>query len=52
MRWFSLFFLLSLTSCSPRKEKPHQISDEYVLVEFASKLEEDYEHLGKVNSKQ
>lgn len=39
-----LFFLLLLSSCQPAKESTP--ADEYVLIEFASKLEEDYEKNG------
>ncbi len=38
-----LFLLLIISSCS-RNQEP-EISDEYVLVEFASKLEEDYHRI-------
>lgn len=38
---FFILIILILASCS-RQEQP---SDDYVLIEFASKLEEDYQKL-------
>ncbi len=40
MKIFLLSILLTLVACSKVPESP---TDEYVLVEFASKLEEDYQ---------
>jgi hypothetical protein len=40
MRFFLFLFLLS--SCTQAPEAP---TDDYVLIEFASKLEEDYHKL-------
>ena len=37
-----LFLLLLLSACSGHREEP---SDDYVLIEFASKLEEDYQKI-------
>ncbi len=39
---FTLTILLFLTACTKTVESP---SDDYVLIEFASKLEEDYQKL-------
>lgn len=39
---FSLIVLLFLLSCTKTVESP---SDDYVLIEFASKLEEDYQKM-------
>lgn len=39
---FLLVILLFLVSCSKQAETP---ADDYVLIEFASKLEEDYQKL-------
>lgn len=36
--------LLLLSSCAP-KPKASDFSDDYVLIEFAAKLEEDYQKL-------
>ena len=38
-----LFVFLCLVACSKKEEL--MVSDDYVLVEFASKLEEDYQRL-------
>ena len=35
-----LLFIVFLSACSGHREEP---SDDYVLIEFASKLEEDYQ---------
>lgn len=35
------FLIFSLSSCAP-KPKTTDFSDDYVLIEFAAKLEEDY----------
>lgn len=43
-----LLFLLLVSSCAPKREEP---SDDYVLIEFASKLEEDYQKLEGNNSR-
>lgn len=37
-----LFLLIIISACSGYREEP---SDDYVLIEFASKLEEDYQKL-------
>lgn len=37
-----LFLLLIMSACTNHREEP---SDDYVLIEFASKLEEDYQKL-------
>lgn len=37
-----IFITFSLSACSARKEP---VADDYVLIEFASKLEEDYQKL-------
>ncbi len=47
MKCLTLIFLLSLISCQPvaRKDDENVIqSDDYVLVEFAAKLEEAEHH--------
>lgn len=41
MKWIPIILLL-LVACSNHEETP---SDDYVLIEFASKLEEDYQKL-------
>lgn len=38
----TLFILFLITACTKHQEKP---GDDYVLIEFASKLEEDYQKL-------
>lgn len=43
---FVLFFII--TGCQNQKSDP--ANDDYVLVEFASKLEEDYSKLNPENS--
>jgi hypothetical protein len=42
MKW--VFMALILASCSPSPEKTR--TSDYVLVEFAAKLEDDYEKNG------
>lgn len=37
-----LIFFIFISACSGHREEP---SDDYVLIEFASKLEEDYQKL-------
>jgi hypothetical protein len=51
MRSFVLLLTLLLSSCTGEVRK-EELSDEFVLIEFASKLEEDYERLDKTNSKE
>lgn len=45
-----LIFLMlaSVGACTNQRQEP---SDDYVLIEFASKLEEDYEKLEKPSEK-
>ena len=43
-----LFALLIFTACTGHREEP---SDDYVLIEFASKLEEDYQKLSPPEQK-
>ncbi len=44
-RWtFMLFCFLSAFSCS-REPKKTELSDDYVLIEFAARLEEDYDRI-------
>jgi hypothetical protein len=49
----SLLILISifLVGCS-KEVKPEELSEEFVLIEFASKLEEDFERLDQANSKE
>lgn len=43
---FSLTLILLMTVVSCVKEtKPAELSDDYVLIEFAARLEEDYQRL-------
>ncbi len=44
-----IFLLLFLSACTGHREEP---SDDYVLIEFASKLEEDYQKLIPPESKE
>lgn len=44
-----LIILLFITACSGHREEP---SDDYVLIEFASKLEEDYQKLEPASASQ
>jgi hypothetical protein len=37
-----IFLLILLSACSGHREEP---SDDYVLIEFASKLEEEYQKI-------
>lgn len=46
MRLIALFTLLICFSCSPSKQAVHD--EDYVLVEFASKLEEDYHKIQNI----
>lgn len=46
MRLIALFTLFICTSCSPSKQVAHD--EDYVLVEFASKLEEDYHKIQNI----
>lgn len=43
MKSLTLILLLTLGSCAPSKA-PQTVDDDYVLIEFASKLEEDNQH--------
>lgn len=43
-----LLILASTAACTNQRQEP---SDDYVLIEFASKLEEDYEKLEKTSKK-
>ena len=46
MFYLFLVFLIFTTACSPAaKNDSRDFSDDYVLVEFASKLEEDYHRM-------
>jgi|GEM_PF-5046122 len=49
----SLIFLstLMMMSCSPAPKGPETIDDDYVLIEFASKLEEDYHRINDNSEK-
>lgn len=46
---FLAFILIaaSLWSCSPGKTNPEEFSEDYVLIEFAAKLEEEYHRINK-----
>lgn len=46
MRLLALFTLFICFSCSPSKQLVHD--EDYVLVEFASKLEEDYHKIQNI----
>lgn len=51
MKSLLILMALFLSSCS-NEIKKEELSDEFVLIEFASKLEEDYERLDQANSKE
>lgn len=49
MKFISLSALLLFVACSkPEKTSELEPSDDYVLIELASKLEEDYHRLNKI----
>lgn len=37
--------LLTLAAACAKETKPSELSDDYVLIEFAARLEEDYQRL-------
>lgn len=45
MKPWALLLLVILSACTPTQQYPER-SQDYVLVEFAAKLEEDYEKNG------
>ncbi len=53
MRWILSFIVIGqLSACSPntpQKENSVYYDDDYVLVEFAAKLEEDYHKIHKTS---
>lgn len=40
-----LFFVFIISSCAKEVTKADHLSDDYVLIEFAASLEEEYEKL-------
>lgn len=46
MKLLLIIFILMCVACSPSMQNKHD--DDYVLVEFASKLEEDYHRIQKI----
>lgn len=48
---FSGLFLLALAACAPAPERTIEPDDEYVLIEFAAKLEEEQEKFRQLEKK-
>lgn len=46
MKAISLFIILVTVSCSPSNKVEHD--EDYVLIEFASKIEEDYHKIQSI----
>ena len=51
MKSILLLSIFLLASCSPAPKGPQTIDDDYVLIEFASKLEEDYHRMNDSSEK-
>jgi hypothetical protein len=43
--FFYSFMLIFLVSCEKEKSNPNHLPDEYVLIEFAASLEDEYEKI-------
>jgi hypothetical protein len=48
---FLMLSLILISSCSPSPKNAEKIDDDYVLIEFASKLEEDYHRINDESKK-